>query len=127
MLLLSIESCIGSKTLAVPVSDEFSISIIVCRLGLYYADVMNVDDWGAKLPDSKFTNFFTDVRIAQIRNMQEIVAEAEGLQIFHWDNVWEGYQSTRESCCRAIRTNADALLAFQNSKTRSIRKTTREE
>lgn len=50
-------------------------------------------DWAPDAQDRKnFTNFFTDIRVAQIQEMQRYVAKKEGLQIFDWGRIWEGYQ-----------------------------------
>lgn len=55
------------------------------------------DDWrhtGAAdgAPPEKFSNFFTNVRIHQIREMQSQVAKDAGLPAFDFGEVWEGWQ-----------------------------------
>ena len=58
---------------------------------------MIADDWrhtsaadGA--PPEKFSNFFTNVRIHQIREMQNQVAKDAGVPAFDFGEVWEGWQ-----------------------------------
>jgi hypothetical protein len=56
------------------------------------------DDWrhgaGEKGGEpAKFTNFFTDIRIHQIREMQRQVAINEGIPSFDFGEIWEGWQN----------------------------------
>ncbi|KAG0142655.1 hypothetical protein CROQUDRAFT_681373 [Cronartium quercuum f. sp. fusiforme G11] len=63
-------------------------------------DVRASGDWkhGLKygLGDPNFVNFFSDVRVHQIQQMQEQVARAEGIPIFDWGKIWEGYQKFQD-------------------------------
>lgn len=43
-----------------------------------------------------FQNFFTDVRINQIRELQVAVAQEEGIPLFDFGNIWEGYQEFQD-------------------------------
>lgn len=59
------------------------------------------DDWrhtgtGDSGAVEKFSNFFTDVRIHQIREMQEQVARTAGVPAFDFGQVWEGWQSQQQ-------------------------------
>ncbi|KAI5475512.1 hypothetical protein MNV49_001326 [Pseudohyphozyma bogoriensis] len=47
-------------------------------------------------PSEKFSNFFTDVRIHQIREMQEQVARKAGVPAYDFGEVWEGWQSHQD-------------------------------
>ncbi|KNE98787.1 hypothetical protein PSTG_07975 [Puccinia striiformis f. sp. tritici PST-78] len=52
-------------------------------------------DWQAGLKHGLgkgFVNFFPDHRVHQIRQLQILVANQEGLPIFDFYNLWEGYQ-----------------------------------
>jgi hypothetical protein len=44
----------------------------------------------------RFVDWFVDVRIAQIRAMQDRVAKAEGLLLFDFGHIWEGYQTFQD-------------------------------
>lgn len=61
----------------------------------------DTDDWrhgaGEKGGEpAKFTNFFTDVRIHQIREMQRQVAMTEGIPSFDFGEIWEGWQNEQQ-------------------------------
>ncbi|EGG02549.1 uncharacterized protein MELLADRAFT_72763 [Melampsora larici-populina 98AG31] len=43
-----------------------------------------------------FVNFFSDVRVHQLQQMQDEVARNEGLPIFDWGKIWEGYQKYQD-------------------------------
>lgn len=43
-----------------------------------------------------FSNFFTDLRIHQIREMQEQVAISAGIPSFDFGEIWEGWQSHQQ-------------------------------
>jgi hypothetical protein len=43
-----------------------------------------------------FSNFFTNVRVHQIREMQEQVARDEGIPAFDFGDIWEGWQSHQQ-------------------------------
>lgn len=43
-----------------------------------------------------FSNFFTDVRIHQIREMQQQVVVSEGIPSFDFGEMWEGWQSYQQ-------------------------------
>jgi hypothetical protein len=49
--------------------------------------------WTPNEDPATFTNFFADVRAAQLREMQQVVAAEEGTMFFDFGHVWEGYQS----------------------------------
>lgn len=53
-------------------------------------------DWTSGQERLGFANFFTDVRVAQIRSMQEHVARQEQLHFFDFGRIWEGYQGQLE-------------------------------
>lgn len=60
-----------------------------------------IDDWrhtGASDPGGSegFSNFFTDVRIHQIREMQDQVAITAGIPSFDFGDIWEGWQSQQQ-------------------------------
>ncbi|ORY41111.1 hypothetical protein BCR35DRAFT_311378 [Leucosporidium creatinivorum] len=44
----------------------------------------------------KFSNFFTNARIHQIREMQEQVARETGIPAFDFGEIWEGWQSHQQ-------------------------------
>lgn len=43
-----------------------------------------------------FVDWFADVRVSQIRDMQEKVAREHGLLVFDFGHLWEGYQSHQD-------------------------------
>ncbi|KAA1085463.1 hypothetical protein PGT21_007969 [Puccinia graminis f. sp. tritici] len=56
-------------------------------------------DWQAGLKHGLgkgFVNFFPDHRVHQIRQMQLFVAKEEGLPVFDFYNLWEGYQKFQD-------------------------------
>ncbi|CAH7672410.1 hypothetical protein BY996DRAFT_4600800 [Phakopsora pachyrhizi] len=56
-------------------------------------------DWQAGIKGGLgegFVNFFTDVRVHQIRMVQSYVARLEGLPIFDFGKLWEGYQKYQD-------------------------------
>lgn len=52
------------------------------------ADNLHLTDSHKTNPD----NYFTDVRIAQIADMQRYIARKENLRIFDFNRIWEGNQ-----------------------------------
>lgn len=59
------------------------------------------DDWrhtgsGDAGAVEKFSNFFTNARIHQIREMQEQVAHETGIPAFDFGEIWEGWQSHQQ-------------------------------
>ncbi|EGF98253.1 uncharacterized protein MELLADRAFT_96041 [Melampsora larici-populina 98AG31] len=56
-------------------------------------------DWSPGLKHGMgpgFVNFFSDVRVHQLQQMQDEVARNEGLPIFDWGKIWEGYQKYQD-------------------------------
>jgi hypothetical protein len=63
----------------------------------------SLDDWrhsGSATSEgataATFSNFFTDVRVHQIREMQEQVVTKEGIPSFDFGEVWEGFQNYQQ-------------------------------
>lgn len=60
------------------------------------------DDWrhsstaDREATSATFSNFFTDVRIHQIRQMSEQVVQKEGIPSFDFGEVWEGFQNYQD-------------------------------
>ena len=68
-------------------------------------NLVDTDDWRHATKSSEddpavkpetFSNFFTDVRIHQIREMQEQVVVSEGIPSFDFGEMWEGWQSYQQ-------------------------------
>lgn len=56
-------------------------------------------DWSPGLKHGMgpgFVNFFSDVRVHQLQEMQDQVARTEGVPIFDWGKIWEGYQKYQD-------------------------------
>lgn len=74
------------------------------RLTLTFGDTLPpllADDWrhtgsGDAGAVEKFSNFFTNARIHQIREMQEQVARETGIPAFDFGEIWEGWQSHQQ-------------------------------
>ena len=58
----------------------------------FFSDVDFAVAWTSGQEELGFINYFTDIRVAQIQNMQEEVARSHGLRIFDFGHIWEGYQ-----------------------------------
>ncbi|KAM0786895.1 hypothetical protein ACM66B_002319 [Microbotryomycetes sp. NB124-2] len=56
-------------------------------------------DWRPGTPDDNqpvFSNFFTNVRVHQIREMSEQVAKDAGVPMFDFGEIWEGWQNHQQ-------------------------------
>ncbi|GAA97175.1 uncharacterized protein L969DRAFT_84401 [Mixia osmundae IAM 14324] len=57
-------------------------------------------DWGpgieGKFKDGKFSSFFADVRVHQIRELTSAICQEEGLEVFDFGRMWEGYQARQD-------------------------------
>lgn len=63
-----------------------------------------------------FTNFFTDVRVQQIRDMQEQVAIDTGTPSFDFGEIWEGWQAHQDMVHpNKVRPSRMVSLASQGS------------
>jgi len=76
--------------------------------------------WTPNEDPATFTNFFADVRAAQLREMQQVVAAEEGTMFFDFGHVWEGYQSESLSVF-ALKRWLISLDYFQSIKIVSTR------
>lgn len=64
-------------------------------------------------------NFFTDIRIHQIREMQEQVARTSGIPSFDFGDVWEGWQFFQEKVHPALVSWSCSRVCFGFSRIRS--------
>lgn len=76
-------------------------------------------DWaGGVQMGEGFQNFFTDIRIHQIREMQKVIAREEGIPYYDFGHIWEGFQEYQDKVHpQMVRSLPSDFLTLLRSKT----------
>ena len=94
----SCTSSLSSSSLHSPSStsklERKALNVMTMTDDWRHATKASEDDPNVK-PET-FSNFFTDVRIHQIREMQQQVVVSEGIPSFDFGEMWEGWQSYQQ-------------------------------